>query len=593
MDIRENLFERIESAQVTACIYTDMDGVVSGIANALKKAEDIGLTVEYSAEEGSEVFAGDLIMQIKGSPIQICIAEDTLIGCISKPSGVATMARAFVRKAGGSLQVVCGAWKKMPREMKEQLRAAAVAGGVCPHITDEPMIYLDKNYVRMFNGIQACLSAAMRFTDRKKAIQIKGQYEDGDIVREAWAAITSGADIVFVDTGSIEDLKCVTERLKPTLEHMREQDNYREVRFAFGGGISLDEVDTLIDAGADVIDVGRSIVDAPLMDLRLDVTGVEQPDAHAGYSLLDKSELVIHGITLEQTNLTELAAVTAEVIGIRSEDVMVIDVRDGTVALDILQSCLDPSRFVAKEKTLLDRLSKLEGVTLQPNAGISSDGMLGWIADDGENSAEKQNAIASSVDLGAQIAQIVSRRVIVFPTGTEVEAGEIEDTNTPLVMQKFAEAGFTVDKGEILKDDVNLLFAKLRQASEKAYGVSVTTGGVGAENKDHSVEAVLMLDENACTPYIAKFQSGSGRHSKEGIRIAVGQSGLTTYIALPGPHDEVALCVDTVVKGISEGWSKEVLANELAKLLRSRLKEKIGIIAGNHEHKSNSCRTCK
>ena len=102
--------------------------------------------------------------------------------------------------------------------------------------------------------------------------------------------------------------------------------------------------------------------------------------------------------------------------------------------------------------------------------------------------------------------------------------------------------------------------------------------------KDHSVEAVLRLDPQACTPYIAKFQVGHGRHSKDGIRIAVGQLGLTTFIALPGPNDEVSVCIDTVVRGISEGWSKEILAGELARILRTRLKEKIGVMMHYHHN---------
>ena len=80
----------------------------------------------------------------------------------------------------------------------------------------------------------------------------------------------------------------------------------------------------------------------------------------------------------------------------------------------------------------------------------------------------------------------------------------------------------------------------------------ITTGGVGAENKDFSVEAIERLDADAATPYIAKFVMGHGRHSKEGIRIGVGQMGITKYIALPGPNDEVALCIDTVVRGVKE-----------------------------------------
>ena len=280
----------------------------------------------------------------------------------------------------------------------------------------------------------------------------------------------------------------------------------------------------------------------------------------------------------------QTAVIVAEEIGINAEDVLVIDVRDGTVALDILQKRLDPSKFIAKEERILRRLRDLKGITLSEEAHISSNGMLGWIVGNDADIEEGLQAMEMSQSLVTQIKESISNRVIVFPTGTEVERGEIEDTNTPLIMGKFAAAGFSVDKGEILKDDVELFSRKLWRAAEKGYSVSITTGGVGAENKDHSVEAVLRLDPQACTPYIAKFQIGHGRHSKDGIRIAVGQLGLTTFIALPGPNDEVSVCIDTVVRGISEGWSKEILAGELARILRTRLKEKIGVMMHYHHN---------
>lgn len=55
----------------------------------------------------------------------------------------------------------------------------------------------------------------------------------------------------------------------------------------------------------------------------------------------------------------------------------------------------------------------------------------------------------------------------------------------------------------------------------------------------------------------------------------MGQEGVTTFVALPGPHDEVELCIDAVIKGISDGWSKETVAATVAGLLRTRLKEKL------------------
>ena len=129
-DIRELIFQKNGSDKVTAGIYTDSDGIVSGIPAALKKAEETGLSVTYAVHEGEDVFAGDMLMEFSGIPTQICTAEDSLISEISKYSGVATAARAFSRKVSGRAKIVCGSWKKMPGEIKNKLRQAMLTGGV-------------------------------------------------------------------------------------------------------------------------------------------------------------------------------------------------------------------------------------------------------------------------------------------------------------------------------------------------------------------------------------------------------------------------------------------------------------------------------
>ena len=234
-DPREILFSSIQNQTVTACIYTDGDGLLSGVSQALTSARSLGLTVDYALEEGSTVAAGDLVMQIKGTPIQIADAEDRLIGCLSKPSGIATSARRFVELAGHSTKIVCGSWKKMPFSMKADIRQAITTGGARCRISDTPMVYLDKNYVAMLGGIQVSLNAAYQMDDRKKVIQIRGRYEGGDLVREAWAAIHAGADIVYVDTGRVQDAVDVVRGVKPLLEQWQQEYQYRQVQIAFGG----------------------------------------------------------------------------------------------------------------------------------------------------------------------------------------------------------------------------------------------------------------------------------------------------------------------------------------------------------------------
>lgn len=580
-DIRDVLFEQDSGSRVTACIFSDGDGVLSGVERAAAKAAELGLAVNFAASEGAALMAGDLVMEFCGSPKAIAQAEDRLMGLMLKPSGIATAASRFVH-AAGNMRIVCGSWKKLPYEMKPLISEAVTSGGAGARICEEPMVYLDKNYVEMLGGIQASLRAADKLEGRKKVVQIRGRYENGDIVREAFSAISAGADIVFVDTGRLSDIRKVCEALLPALKSWKEEFGYRDVKLAYAGGVSFEQIPELRSLGVDIVGVGRAIIDAPLLDMHMDVVKVESDeDYRHKYDLLDKSELLIEGIRLEHGNLNRISDIVAGELGIDPDDVLVIDVRDSSMALDILQKQLDPNVFIGKERAILNRLSHTDGVFVSEETRISSRGMLGWIVADEDEAANMFSELERGRQNTEKITQIIRKRAIVFPSGTEVEAGEIEDTNTPLLISKLTEAGFTAEAGPVLKDDLDLFAGKLRRAMDGGYGVLITTGGVGAENKDFSVEAILRLDPAAATPYIAKFKVGEGRHRKEGIRIAVGQVGFTTLVALPGPNDEVALCADCLIEGLTKGWSKEVLAGQLAKLLRARLSEKM---TAHHGH---------
>lgn len=582
-DIREELFKGISAARVTACIFADGEGLLCVAGDAVETAEELGLTVDYAAEDGTRVLKGDMLMQLSGTPIQMARAEDELMGCMLKPSGVATAAAAFVHAAGGELRVVCGSWKKLPAELRPRLRRAVALGGVAARITDGPMVYLDKNIVEMLGGIQKSLGAAESVEGRKKVVQIRARSENGNIVREAWAAISSGADIVFVDTGHIEDAALVAREVKPVLSEWEREYGYRKVEIAYAGGVTLEDVRTLRGSGVDIVGVGRAIIDAPMLDMHMDVIKVERGPCGHGYDLLDKSELLIEGIHLSSGNLNRISDAVAEEIGIDPQDVLVIDVRDGTVALDVLRREVDPRGFIGRERAILTRLAAMEGVELEESAHISSRGMLGWIAGDSESDAMMRRELEKAEANVGRVRERIARRAIVFPSGAEVEDGEIEDTNTPMLLKMLRESGFEADRGEILKDDIDLFTGKLRRACDMGYGLIITTGGVGAEDKDHSVEAIERLDRTAAAPYIAKFTAGEGRHRKDGIRIGVGKVGPVLLVALPGPNDEVALCAGTVIEGAQNGWSKELIAAKLAGILRERLREKVGHCHRHHE----------
>lgn len=289
--------------------------------------------------------------------------------------------------------------------------------------------------------------------------------------------------------------------------------------------------------------------------------------------LLEKTELWIERISLHNANLNDIASVVAETLGMEKSEVLVTDVQDEHVTVDILKQHVDAHPIVGKRDALLQSLSKLPGVNITEETSIHSNGMLGWIAFDRKEATE---ALGRSEKMVEEIRLNLSRRAIVFSTGHEVATGQIRDTNTPSISAMLEAEGYTVKRGPTLKDDRDLIAGNLRRAVyEDGYALILTTGGVGAEEKDHSVEAVLSLDPEAATPYICKFEVGTGRHTKDGVRIAVGQVDDSLIVALPGPNDEVRLSMEVLIQALDSPPDKHALAEEIAASLRHTLRNKM------------------
>lgn len=289
-------------------------------------------------------------------------------------------------------------------------------------------------------------------------------------------------------------------------------------------------------------------------------------------NLMDKTELTVRGIFLRDVDLARVAEAAARTLGLERSDVLVTDVQEDHLVIDVLRRGLDPRAVLGKQEELLRRLSRLPGIRVPEGATVTSRGMLSWIA---LGSDEGNEVLRRSERMARDIRRTLLRTAMVFSTGAEVANGQVRDSNAPAIRERLHAEGYRVKFGGTLKDDEVLIAARLRQAAEDGYGLILTTGGVGAEDKDRTIEAVLMADPAAAAPHIVKYQLGVGRHRhKDCVRIAVGRISRSLIVALPGPNDEVRVGVDALAEGLAYAAGKEALAETIASRLRERLQEK-------------------
>ena len=262
IDLRDIIFKNIENRKFTVEITSREEGVFAGEDLLIEKGKEIGIKFLFLLEDASQLKPGRIIARFIGRPKQICICEDNLIGTISKYSGIATAALRAKQISKEKIKVVCGAWKKMPTEIKPFIRRAVEAGGLKTRIVDKDLIYLDKNYIRMFGSIEKTLKSVEKMKGKVKTIQIRG--ETNLIEVEALEAIGSGANILMIDTGRIKDVQKV-------LYVLAKENKRNSVKVAFASNIKISDIGKLINLDIDILDIGRQIIDAPLLDMSLDV----------------------------------------------------------------------------------------------------------------------------------------------------------------------------------------------------------------------------------------------------------------------------------------------------------------------------------
>ncbi len=304
------------------------------------------------------------------------------------------------------------------------------------------------------------------------------------------------------------------------------------------------------------------------------------------WDLLEKTTFWVEGAYLDGANLGEVAAAAAFALGLEADEVMVVDVQNEMVGFDVLRRKVAAESVAGKSGEILGGLAKVSGVMLSDDASVHSEGVLGFIALEADAA---QRVISRSEEIGASVAAAVSRRACVFASGTEVIAGNIEDTNSPYLIKALTDAGFKAEFGGIIRDNTTEAMNRLEDALMKGFGLIVTTGGVGAESKDHTIEAVLRLDREAHTPWILKFTPDMRRHHKEGVRIAVGRVGISRIIALPGPHAEVREGCQALLAGLSQGLADAALAETVASAIRERWLTRMGKEEHSHGHQDCGC----
>jgi nicotinate-nucleotide pyrophosphorylase (carboxylating) len=237
-------------------------GVVSGHAAAREVFRTLDPTIAYSAvaPDGAAVARGAVVARVYGHVRAILSAERTALNFLQHLSGVATAAAAFVAKVQGTGVAILDTRKTTPG-LRLLERAAVVHGGARNHRANlAAMVLVKDNHIAAAGGLGAALE-------------------------KLGAAAIAASEI---EVASLEELRLLRETppkrvMLDNFEPGAVREAVAEIRgwpaaseIEVSGGVTLDSVAAYAIPGVDFISVGAITNRAGVLDMSLDLEGVDR-----------------------------------------------------------------------------------------------------------------------------------------------------------------------------------------------------------------------------------------------------------------------------------------------------------------------------
>lgn len=250
-DLTAALIPSERTAQAT--VITREDAVLCGQPWFLEvyRQLDTGIQVEWMAEDGDTISAGQLLCRLQGPASTLLTGERTALNFLQTLSGTATMTRRFVEAVAGTGAKILDTRKTLPGLRQAQKYAVAKGGGRNHRMGLYDAYLIKENHIMASGSI----SAAVRMA-RSQGPELSVEVEVEDLA-ELEEALEAGADVVLLDNFELATMVNAVVL------------NEGRAKLEASGNVDLDTVRSIAETGVDYISVGGLTKDLRAVDLSL------------------------------------------------------------------------------------------------------------------------------------------------------------------------------------------------------------------------------------------------------------------------------------------------------------------------------------
>lgn len=244
-------------------------GVLAGAPIGRLVLEQLDPTVIWTGlrRDGDRLEPGDVIATLSGSLASLLIGERTVLNWLTHLSGIASLTRQYVDAVAGTQAVILDTRKTHPGYRLLEKYAVRCGGGSNHRLGLYDGILIKDNHLAAWTESDSIATAVQTARQRFPHVrQIEVEVDTLDQLRDALAG---QPEIVLLDNMPPATLKAAVALRNATAP---------AVRLEASGGVNLQTVRAIAEAGVERISIGALTHSAPALDIGLDWSNATTPD---------------------------------------------------------------------------------------------------------------------------------------------------------------------------------------------------------------------------------------------------------------------------------------------------------------------------
>ena len=239
----------------SAAILVKESGVVCGLraVETTFRALDPEIAFEAFASDGDAIEAPAIVACVIGSQRAILTGERVALNFLGRLSGIATLTRDYVDAVAGTGAAVLDTRKTTPGLRALEKHAVAAGGGRNHRFGLDDAILIKDNHLRAAGSIDAAVEQVRKAGDLPIEVEC-------DPLEQVGEALEAGVDAILLDNMTPSELRQAVQLAGG------------RARLEASGGITLDNIRAVAEAGVDEISVGAITHSARSLDVSLELT---------------------------------------------------------------------------------------------------------------------------------------------------------------------------------------------------------------------------------------------------------------------------------------------------------------------------------